>query len=122
MRVDIAWWELAGTGASIDALREHLREEAVDAWVDVPGLVLKLWIADRPGNRWGAVMLWTERPPTDTLPANRAAELIGGPPTHRSRFEVEAAVEGVHPLVTLHGLGAAFADATSLSQGALPHA
>ncbi|MBW5481392.1 hypothetical protein [Streptomyces bambusae] len=113
MRVDVAWWDLDGTGRSIDALAERLADEGIDAWTEVPGLVLKVWVSDRTANRWGAVMLWTERPDTALLPPNRAAELIGRPPAHRSSFEVEAAVEGVHPLATLHGLGAAF----DLSQG-----
>jgi trans-2,3-dihydro-3-hydroxyanthranilate isomerase len=98
MRVDIAWWDLDGSTQTIDTLREHLADGVVDAWAEVPGLRLKFWIADREHNRWGAVMLWApDRPADYPLPANRAAELIGCPPTHRWRFEVEAAVEGLGP-------------------------
>lgn len=107
MRVDIAWWELDGTPQTIDSLRDHLRDEAVPVWTGVPGLRLKLWIADRERNRWGAVMLWVGDRPDEALPPNRAAELIGRPPDHRTRFDVEAAVEGEHPLAVLQGLGAA---------------
>lgn len=107
MRVDIAWWDLDGTPQTIDSLREHLRDGAVAAWSDVPGLRLKFWIADRQRNRWGAVMLWeADRP--DGLPPNRAAQLIGRPPTHRTRFDVEATVEGAHALPRLDGLGPVF--------------
>ncbi|MFJ3927281.1 hypothetical protein [Streptomyces sp. NPDC090022] len=113
MRVDVAWWDLEGTGQSIASMRAHLHEEGIGAWTGVPGLVLKLWLADETANRWGAVMLWSERPADGVLPPNRAAELIGTPPAHRCRFDVEAAVEGEHPLTTLGGLGPAFA----LSQG-----
>jgi hypothetical protein len=108
MRADIAWWDLDGTGQSIDSLREHLRDGAVEPWAHVPGLALKFWMADRTGNRWGAVMLWErDRPGSAQLPPNRAAELLGGPPTHRTSFEVEATAEGVHTLSSLHGLGPA---------------
>jgi hypothetical protein len=108
MRVDIAWWDLDGSPQTIDSLRSHLRDDALPAWADVPGLRLKFWIADRGANRWGAVMLWeTDRPADQALPPNRAAELIGRPPKHRLRFTVEAAVEGRHSCPVLHGLGAA---------------
>jgi len=108
--MDISWWELDGTEWTADGLREHLREGAAEAWADVPGLRLKCWVADRRRNLWGAVMLWeADCPPVEVLPPNRAAELIGRPPTHRLRFEVEAAVEGNYDLADLHGLGPALA-------------
>lgn len=107
MRIDIAWWDLDRSAATIDSLREHLRDGTAERWAGVHGLRLKFWTADRERNRWGAVMLWeTERPAV--LPPNRAAELIGFPPTHRSSFEIEAVVEGVHAMAALHGLGPVF--------------
>jgi trans-2,3-dihydro-3-hydroxyanthranilate isomerase len=91
------WWDLDGSAPAVDALREDLRGN-VGVWSEVPGLRLKFWVADRERNRWGAVMLWeAARPPAGELPLNRAAELIGCPPTHRLQFEVEALVEGTHP-------------------------
>ncbi|MDT6985777.1 hypothetical protein ACFSUJ_05985 [Streptomyces lusitanus] len=108
MMIDIAWWQLDGSGQTIDSLRAHLREEAAGVWAEVPGLLLKAWVADRPGNRWGAVMLWETDRPAEGLPPNRAAELVGRPPTVRERFEVEATVQGVHSLPALHGLGPVF--------------
>ncbi|MFF4170108.1 hypothetical protein [Streptomyces sp. NPDC001744] len=96
MRMDIAWWDLDGTDPDVDTMAARLRDEGTDAWAGVPGLVLKLWLSDRAANRWGAVMLWTDRPADSALPPNRAAELIGRPPTHRSVFEVGAAVAGGH--------------------------
>ncbi|MEU6402555.1 hypothetical protein [Streptomyces sp. NPDC046985] len=107
MRVDIAWWDLDGTPQTIDTLREHLRDGAAAAWRDVPGLRLKFWMADRRRNRWGAVMLWEADRPAD-LPPNRAAQLIGRPPAHRTCFDVEATVEGMHMLPELAGLGPVF--------------
>ncbi|CAG6398928.1 hypothetical protein NMG29_11380 [Streptomyces cocklensis] len=107
MRVDIAWWDLDRSTATVDSLRDHLRDGTADQWADVEGLRLKLWMADREHNRWGAVMLWeAERPAS--IPPNRAAELIGYPPTHRFGFEVEAAVEGAYAVQALHGLGPVF--------------
>jgi hypothetical protein len=108
MRIDIAWWDLDGSPQTIDSLRDHLRDDAVPAWAEVPGLRLKFWMADRERNRWGAVMIWeTGRPADQPLPRNRAAELIGAPPGHRLRFDLEAMVEGRHSLPVLHGVGAA---------------
>lgn len=106
MRMDIAWWDLDGTPQTIDSLREHLRDSTLARWAAVPGLRLKYWIADHEHNRWGAVMLWeAERPQLDQLPPNEAARLIGGPPTVRQIFRVEAAAQGRHALADLHGLG-----------------
>jgi hypothetical protein len=110
MRIDVAWWDLTGSHQTIESLREHLRDGAVGAWADVPGLRFKLWMADRELNRWGALMVWEQDRPADRpLPANRAAELIGRPPDLNTRFELEAAVEGLHALPVLHGLGPALA-------------
>ncbi len=107
MRVDIAWWDLGRSTATIDSLREHLRDGTVDQWATVEGLRLKFWMADRDRNLWGAVMLWEADRPAE-LPPNRAADLIGYPPTHRLGFDVEAVVEGAYTVEALHGLGAAF--------------
>lgn len=97
MRVDIAWWELEESAQTIDSLRADLRDGAIDEWADVPGLRMKLWMSDRLGNRWGAIMVWdSDRPANGRLPGNRAAELIGRPSDERARFEVEVEVEGAH--------------------------
>lgn len=94
MIIDIAWWDLDGSGQTIDSLRPHLTD-AAPAWADVPGLCLKCWMADRERNTWGAVMLWKAgRPARAALPPNRAAELIGVPPGHRLLFTTEAVVPG----------------------------
>lgn len=91
MKALIAWWDLAASRQTIDALRAALDEEGVAAWRTVPGLWLKFWISERAGDRWGAVMVWESVPAAgQELPPNRAAELIGYPPTERVWFEVEA--------------------------------
>jgi trans-2,3-dihydro-3-hydroxyanthranilate isomerase len=95
MKATIAWWDLSGSGQTIDSLRAQLHDEGVEPWTRVHGLRLKFWISDRVRNRWGAVMLWdSAADPSAPLPPNRAAELIGYPPTERMATDVEAVVEG----------------------------
>ncbi|MFG2967871.1 MULTISPECIES: hypothetical protein [unclassified Streptomyces] len=94
MHVDIVWWDLAGSAATVDSLRADLRDGTVERWAQVPGLRLKFWMADRERGRWGAVLVWETADRPGTLPPNRAAELIGYPATHRTGFEIEAVVEG----------------------------
>jgi hypothetical protein len=95
MKATVAWWDLAGSGQTIDLLRAQLREEGVGSWAQVHGLRLKFWISDCQTNRWGAVMLWDSTADlTAPLPPNRATELIGYPPTDRMVTDVEAIVEG----------------------------
>jgi hypothetical protein len=92
MIVDISLWDLEGGEPTVESLRASTGD-VVDDWARVDGLRLKLWIADRRNQRWGAIMLWDpDRPACQTLPANRGAELIGRPADHRMRFEVEGTV------------------------------
>ncbi|MFF3752739.1 hypothetical protein ACFYYH_20125 [Streptomyces sp. NPDC002018] len=106
MIVTVAWWDLTGSEQTIDSLREYLRDDGVPPWTTVKGLRLKCWLSDRPGNRWGAVMIWeSAEAPEPPLPPHRAARLIGYPPTERVRFEVEATVEGAYDRAALSGLG-----------------
>ncbi len=96
MTVTIAWWDLTDSDVTIEALEQDMRN-SIDAWYEVEGLRVKLWIADRENRRWGAVMWWDLYVPADRLlPPNRAAELIGRPPTHRTRFDVVGTAEGNH--------------------------
>lgn len=97
MKAAVSWWDLAGSTQTIDSLRDYLREEGVEPWERVHGMRLKFWISDRETNRWGAVMLWEATADlTAPMPPNRAAELIGYPPTVRILTDVEAIVEGIH--------------------------
>lgn len=97
MKATISWWDLTGSGQTIDSLRVYLRDEGVEPWTEVHGLRLKFWISDRGTNRWGAVMLWdSDADLTAPMPPNRATELIGRPPTVRLASDVEALVEGAH--------------------------
>ncbi|MEV0732899.1 hypothetical protein [Polymorphospora sp. NPDC050346] len=97
MKASISWWDLSGSGQTIDSLRVYLREEGVQPWERIHGLRLKFWISDRQANRWGAVTLWESTADlTAPMPPNRATELIGHPPNHRMETDVEAIIEGVH--------------------------
>ncbi len=107
MYATVVWWDLKGSGRTIESMRDFLREEAVDRFALLPGLRLKFWISDPVTERWGAVLLWeTEQAAADAaaLP-NRAMELIGRPPVQRSLWDVEATVEGVYELAALAGRG-----------------
>jgi hypothetical protein len=107
MRVVIAWWDLEFSTQTIESLRHFLRDEAVDQWADIHGLRLKLWIADREHNRWGAVQIWQDAAAADQPLPTRAGQIIGYPPTFRQSFEVEATVEGVHSMTGWAQLAAA---------------
>lgn len=97
MRATVTWWDLDKTGQTIDSLRASLQDDGVESWARVPGLRIKFWVSDPQTNRWGAVMLWDSgADPAGPLPPNRAAELIGHPPTLRWAPDVEAIVEGRH--------------------------
>ncbi|MFJ3585145.1 hypothetical protein ACIPPS_23365 [Streptomyces sp. NPDC090127] len=104
MRAVIVWWDLGGSAQTIESLRGFLRDEAVDRFSEVAGLRLKFWISDAATNRWGAVLLWES---AEAAIPQRAAELIGYPPTERHAFDVEATVEGVFAVAALAGRGAA---------------
>ncbi|WP_371498456.1 hypothetical protein OG871_20670 [Kitasatospora sp. NBC_00374] len=109
MKVVVAWWDLAGSGQSIDSLRAFLRDEAVDRWAGFEGLLLKAWVADRANDRWGAVQLWESEDALRQPLSTRAAELIGYPPTERLVFDLEATTSGPNGVAALAGLGLALA-------------
>lgn len=94
MTVDIVWWNLDGSTQTIESLRTHLSNGTIERWKNVPGLRLKLWIADAETNRWGAIMLWDQtRPASYLMPQNEAQNLIGLPVAQRARFSIDASVE-----------------------------
>ncbi|MFI2213851.1 hypothetical protein [Streptomyces sp. NPDC020141] len=107
MRAVIVWWDLRESGQTIESLRDFLRDEAVDRFSALPGLRLKFWVSDRENDRWGAVLLWESAEAASAPLPNRAAELIGYPPTQRAFFDVEATAEGVFSLARLAGRGLA---------------
>ena len=102
MKAVIVWWDLRDTGHTVASLREALRQDGTDEWTSVGGLHHKFWISDPVGERWGAVMVWKSEEDAEAarrrgVPPNRAAELIGRPPSLRLVMDVEAAVTGPGP-------------------------
>jgi hypothetical protein len=103
-------WNLADSNTTIEEMRRYLRDEAVDAFEEVPGLRFKAWISDEATERWGAVYLWeSEAAARQELPS-RARELIGKEPDIGEDFDVEATIEGRFDFDELSRLGLAFED------------
>ena len=109
MFVRTVLWDLNNSPMTIAALRVYLREESVDAFAEVVGLRLKVWIADDAANTWGAVYVWESREAmvaAGPLPS-RVKALIGKDPT-ATEYEVEASVEGVFTDAVLTRRGRAY--------------
>ena len=66
-------WNLADSKTTIHELRRYLRDEAADAFADVPGLRFKAWISDEVTERWGAVYLWESAKAAEQDLPSRAA-------------------------------------------------
>ena len=101
MVVRFVLWNLADTATSVAELRDYLRDEAVDAFAQVPGLLFKGWISDEPGERWGAVYLFESTAAAEQPLPSRARELIGGDPEIVEVFDLEASVSVADQLARL---------------------
>ena len=101
-------WNLADSKTTVQELRRYLRDEAVEAFADVPGLRFKAWISDETTERWGAVYLWESRGAAEQDLPSRARELIGNEPEIGETFDVEATIEGRYLEEELSRLGLAF--------------
>jgi hypothetical protein len=101
-------WNLADSKTTIAELRRYLRDEAVDAFEELPGLRFKAWLSDEVTERWGAVYLWESAEAAEQPLPSRARELIGKNPDVAEMFDVEATVEGAFALEQLGRLGLAF--------------
>ena len=108
MIVRLVLWNLADSQTTIGELRRYLRDEAVDAFADVPGLRFKAWISDEATERWGAVYVWESAEAAQQELPSRARELIGKDPDIGETFDVEATIEGRFEVEQLSGLGLAF--------------
>ncbi len=98
MYVRTVLWDLTDSPMTIASLRDYLRDESVDAFAAVPGLRLKVWVANGETNTWGATFVWDSRAAMDAaqpLPS-RAKALIGKDPTAVTDYEVEATIEGAY--------------------------
>jgi hypothetical protein len=103
--VRLVLWSLADSDATIEHLRTYLREESVDQFQQVPGLLFKAWVSDASSERWGAVYVWESREAAEQTVPSRARELIGKDPEILELFDLEATVS-VSP--QLRELGLAF--------------
>lgn len=108
MLVRYVTWDLDGTSATIEELREYLRDESVDAFSEVRGLRFKAWFSDAESNRWGAVYVWEDAASAQQKLPSRARELIGKDPDVVEQFDVEATAEGVFENAELSRRGLAF--------------
>lgn len=108
MFVRTVMWDMATSKVTIEELRAYLAAESVDAFSQVPGLVLKQWVADPERNRWGAIYLWESRDAaTQPLPS-KAREMIGKDPDEVGEFDLEASTTGKSSIRDLARLGKAF--------------
>jgi hypothetical protein len=110
MVLRLAIWNLADSKTSVGELRRYLRDEAVDAFAEVPGLRFTAWISDETTERWGAVYLWESAEAAERELPSRARELIGKDPEIGETFDVEATVEGRFQVEDLSPRGLAFED------------
>ena len=72
MVVRFVLWNLADTTTSVEELRDYLRDEAVDAFETVRGILFKAWISDAAGERWGAIYLFESAAAADQPLPSRA--------------------------------------------------
>ncbi|HWU09899.1 MAG TPA: hypothetical protein VN520_26595 [Streptomyces sp.] len=120
MYVSIVLWNLKDSDATVESLREYLRDYAVDAFSTLKGMRMKTWFADAEKGYWGAVYLWDGAKVGNPLSVSRAIELIGYPPTTTGVFAVEAIAEGVSATESFVGVGRAFQGASATNPAGGP--
>jgi Putative mono-oxygenase ydhR len=101
MVVRLVLWNLADSPTTVAGLREYLRDEAVDAFAQVPGILFKGWISDEGGERWGAVYLFESAAAAEQPLPSRARELIGKDPDIAEIFDLEASISVAPQLARL---------------------
>jgi len=94
-------WNLAASKTNVAELRRYLRDEAVDSFEQLPGLLFKAWISDETTERWGAVYVWESHEAADQPLPSRARELIGTDPDVAEIFDLEATVSVASELARL---------------------
>jgi len=99
--VSFVLWNLADSKTNVDELRRYLRDEAVDGFDGLPGLLFKAWLSDETTERWGAVYLWESREAAEQPLPSRARELIGKDPEIAETFDLEATVSVASELARL---------------------
>jgi hypothetical protein len=101
MVVRFVLWNLADSLTTVAELRDYLRDEAVDAFAEVPGLLFKGWVSDEGGDRWGAVYVFESMAAAEQPLPSRARELIGKDPDIVEIFDLEASVSVAPQLARL---------------------
>jgi len=101
MVVRFVLWSLADSTTSVEDLRTYLRDEAVDAFENVSGLLFKAWVSDAIGERWGAIYLFESIAASEQELPSRARELIGKEPEIVEVFDLEASVSVADQLTRL---------------------
>ena len=101
MIVRLLLWNLADSKTNVAELRRYLRDEAVDSFEDIPGLLFKAWISDETSERWGAVYVWESSEAADQPLPSSARDLIGKDPEIAEAFDVEATVSVASELARL---------------------
>jgi hypothetical protein len=90
--VSLVLWNLADSKTNVEELRRYLRDEGVESFDRVPGLLFAAWISDETTERWGAVFVWNSGGAAEQPLPTRARELIGKDPEIAEVFDVEATV------------------------------
>jgi hypothetical protein len=98
--VRLALWSLADSDVTIEELRSEL-QDAIDAFVDVPGLLFATWISDHATERWGSIEVWVSREASESQLPSLARALIGKDPELVEVFDVEATVSIAEELTRL---------------------
>jgi hypothetical protein len=101
MVVRFVLWNLADSQTNVGELRRYLQDEAVDAFEEVPGLLLKSWISDEVTARWGAIYIFESTEASEQPLPSRARELIGKDPDVVEIFDLEATVSVASQLARL---------------------
>jgi hypothetical protein len=99
--VRLALWNLADSLTNVGELRTYLRDESVDQFEQVPGLLFKAWVSDETTERWGAVYVWESFEASQQELPSRARELIGKEPEIAEIFDLEATVSTAPDLARL---------------------
>jgi hypothetical protein len=99
--VRLVLWNLADSLTNVGELRRYLRDESVEQFEDVPGLLFKAWVSDEITERWGAVYVWESLAASEQQLPSRARELIGKEPDLVEIFDLEATVSAAPELAHL---------------------
>ena len=108
MIVRLVLWNLADSLTNVGELRRYLRDESIEQFERVPGLLFKAWVSDETTERWGAVYVWETYEASQQELPSRARELIGKEPEIVEVFDLEATVSTASELARL---GLAFDEA-----------